>query len=288
MLTNTIASSKFLAFFDECGDHSLEKIDPDFPIFILSLVIVEKKLYLESILPEFNKFKLHYFDHEGVNLHSREIRLSTGPFSLLRNPLIRPNFMKGLSKLIKDSSFDLFISGIQKKFLLSHYGLKANDPYELALKFTVERLLHFLKKNNEKTLPIIAEARGKKEDLALKQAFDRILLEGTTYHPSEEFKSLNCTLSFQPKINNIVGIQLADLCAYPCARNVLSPAKENPAFEIVKQKIYMKNFGWKIFPKAEKQTGVFEVLSNTPANRDCSVHPDGTKNQELISTHEGN
>jgi hypothetical protein len=25
-----LANSRFLAFFDECGDHSLTKIDPDF------------------------------------------------------------------------------------------------------------------------------------------------------------------------------------------------------------------------------------------------------------------
>ena len=27
-------SSRFIAFFDECGDHSLEKIDRDFPLFV--------------------------------------------------------------------------------------------------------------------------------------------------------------------------------------------------------------------------------------------------------------
>jgi len=35
----TAASSRFLAFFDECGDHSLEKIDRDFPLFVLALVL---------------------------------------------------------------------------------------------------------------------------------------------------------------------------------------------------------------------------------------------------------
>jgi hypothetical protein len=28
--------SRFIAFFDECGDHSLTKIDSDFPLFVLA------------------------------------------------------------------------------------------------------------------------------------------------------------------------------------------------------------------------------------------------------------
>ena len=38
--------SRFIAFFDECGDHSLTKIDPDFPLFLLALVVVEREVYL--------------------------------------------------------------------------------------------------------------------------------------------------------------------------------------------------------------------------------------------------
>ena len=36
------ANSRFLAFFDECGGHSLQKVDPDFPLFALALVAVDK------------------------------------------------------------------------------------------------------------------------------------------------------------------------------------------------------------------------------------------------------
>ena len=62
------AHSRFLAFFDECGDHSLAKIDRDFPVFVLALVVVERSLYRDQILPEFNRFKLDYFNQEGINL----------------------------------------------------------------------------------------------------------------------------------------------------------------------------------------------------------------------------
>jgi hypothetical protein len=78
--------SRFLAFFDECDDHSMEKIDKDFPLFVLALVVVERPVYRDQALVEFNRFKLRYFNHEGINLHSRDIRLATGPFSLCSIP----------------------------------------------------------------------------------------------------------------------------------------------------------------------------------------------------------
>ena len=79
------ANSRFLAFFDECGDHSLVKIDPDFPLFVLALVVVERAAYRDTILPEMNRLKLGYWNHEGINLHSRDIRVAAGPFNILLN-----------------------------------------------------------------------------------------------------------------------------------------------------------------------------------------------------------
>src|SRR5437870_2014992 len=129
--------SKFLAFFDECGDHSLDKIDRDFPLFVLALVVVERAAYRDRVLTEFNRFKLRYFDHEGINLHSRDIRLASGPFSLLLNPNIRPGFMDELSAVLEAIPFTLLVSGIRKQAHLALHGSGATNPYDLALEFTM-------------------------------------------------------------------------------------------------------------------------------------------------------
>ena len=122
-MTSIGGHSRFLAFFDECGDHSLEKMDRDFPRFVLALVVME-------------------------------------------------------------------------------------------------------------------------------QAFYRILARGTPKVTAEPFKRLDCELSFQSKKNNIVGVQVADLCAHPCARHILNPSRTNRAFEIARQHIYADGdaSGWKVFP----------------------------------------
>ena len=80
--------------------------------------------------------------------------------------------------------------------------------------------------------------------------FTRILAGGTGSLSAESVKKLDCSLVFQPKHNNIVGNQLADLCAYPCARHILNPEKSAEPYAIASQKIYENGGvrGWKVFP----------------------------------------
>lgn len=231
-------------------NHSLSKIDPDFPLFVLAMVVVERDSYRTEVLPRLNAFKLRYWDHEGINLHSRDIRLAQGPFSILLNAQVRSRFMGDVSDLMESLPFTLFVTAIRKSAHVERHGAEATNPYDLALEFTLERLLHFMESHGETRLPVVAEARGRREDNSLEQVFYRVLSRGTASIPGERFRRLDCPLAFQSKKNNIVGVQLADLSAYPCARHILNPTKPNPAFEIVKQHFYFADGvnGWTVFP----------------------------------------
>lgn len=243
-------TSRFVGFFDECGDHSLEKIDKDFPLFVLALAIVERETYRNKIVPSLNQFKLRYWNHEGINLHSREIRKASGAFSFLQNPTIRPHFMREVTEFIQKMPFSLFVTCIRKQTHFDRYGRNAVSPYDLALEFTMERVVHFLEGMNETCLPLIAEARGKKEDADLERVFYKIMANGTSFQPAEQFKNLSCPLEFRSKRDNIAGIQIADLSAYPCARYVLDQSTKNPAYDVVKKHLYNRAgvSGWKVFP----------------------------------------
>jgi hypothetical protein len=241
---------KYLAFLDECGDHSLTRIDQDFPLFVLSLVIVTRENYFQHILPGMNRLKLAYWNHEGVNLHSRDIRKAMGPFTFLQNPGRRNDFMNSLSKLMDILPYELFIVGIRKDRLCNRY-VHASNPYELALTYLMERVLFAMQQRNQISLPIIAEARGSNEDNQLKAAFFDLLIHGTEYVSKERFQQCHFELEFHNKKKNIAGIQLADLCAHPAARQIIRPAQLNRAFDIIKEHIYSgtgKLRGWKVFP----------------------------------------
>lgn len=242
--------SDYIAFLDECGDHSLTKIDRDFPIFVLSLVLLKRSDYVAMVLPAVNALKLKYWDHEGVNLHSRDIRKAEGPFSILQNPARRAPFLTDLSNLMTTLPYELFIVGIHKKRLCNRY-VRAVNPYDLALTFVMERVLHCLEQHQQKVLPLIAEARGENEDNQFKATFYDLTTRGTDYVSSDRIQQCRFPLQFQDKRKNIVGIQLSDLCAHPSARHILKPDQPNQAFDVINKHIYRGGWnvrGWKVFP----------------------------------------
>lgn len=231
--------SRFIAFFDECGDHSLEKIDQDFPIFVLSTIVVKRTSYIEKIIPALTKLKLKFWNHEGVNLHSRDIRRALRDFSFMQVPQMRNAMLDELESMMKDLPFALFLAIIDKEKHKKQHGSDTVNPYDLALGYTLKNLEIFLKENNENTLPIIAESRGNNEDDQLRTSLCKLMSELEIPKITRQPQSSNFPITFRKKNDNIAGIQLADLCAYPAARKFLNPDKENRAFDIIHPHIYV-------------------------------------------------
>lgn len=197
-----------------------------------------------------NSLKLKYWDHEGVNLHSRDIRNEIGPFSILQNAAKRSIFLHELSEMVHKLPFELFIVGINKQKLCEKY-VRAHNPYEIALTFVMERVIYCMEQRDQANLPIIAEARGKNEDNALKAAFFDLKTHGTQYVSKDQFDKYSFPIQFHDKRKNIAGIQLADLCAHPSARYILKPDQPHVAYEVVEPHLYQgggKVNGWKVFP----------------------------------------
>jgi hypothetical protein len=243
-------NSRFIAFIDECGDHSWTHINPEFPLFVLSTIIVEREHYRGTIIPALTRLKLRYWPHEGVNLHTRDIRKAHAEFVFLQVPSLRERFLADLSAMMARLDFTLFITGIRKPEFIAAHDERCTSPYEIALERTFGGVLHFLEGHGETALPVIAEARGKVEDAALAASFFRLLHDGTRTVPSERFRRLHCPMTFVRKQQNIAGTQLADLCGYPAARHILKPAQPNAAFEVVRAHLYQRDgeTGWQVLP----------------------------------------
>lgn len=237
-----------LVFLDEAGDHSLDPVDKDFPVFVLVFVLCQDFAYSDVLVPAFTRFKIRHFGHDGVVLHSRDIRKAIGDFEFLQVPEKREAFHADLNMLMTDAEFELIAIAIRKQSHKSRYGKACRNPYELALEFGMERLKSYLDEIGQKQVTLLAEARGKNEDDALRLAFLQLLKQGSYYH---DFKSLDFELKFVSKKANVLGHQIADLCAYPIARRVIDPKKSHRAFEIVRTKFIDRpswRHGFKIFP----------------------------------------
>lgn len=240
-----------IVFLDETGDHSLELIDTNFPIFALVLLMIETGEYIDKLVPMVYRLKLDCFGDEGVIIHSRDIRRAQGDFGFLTNPKAKGEFYRRINEIIEQCDFKVISVVIRKHKHKEKYGRNAVSPYDLSLEFALERLLICLEEQKQDSVTIVAEARGKKEDNDLHLKFLKIITSGTDYYSAERFKRIDFKLVFREKKMNTVGTQIADLVAYPTARRVLNPENENPAFEIIRQKFYegqARCRGFKVFP----------------------------------------
>jgi hypothetical protein len=241
-------------FLDETGDHGLGYIDHNFPIFLLCGCLFREDEFIK-VESNINEFKTNYFGSTNVILHSRDIRKCEGPFQILFDLEIKKHFYEDWNRIITDAQFVIIGSGIHKGKHIKKYGKGAKDPYSLSLSFVIERLIFCLDKNNKTaTAEIKAEKRGKKDDEGLLSYYHSISDRGTFYVSRERLKERITSLGFFGKTDNLVGLQIADLCAYPLARHLLNPGEPYIPFGVLENKIYCKGkgdykgYGLKLFP----------------------------------------
>lgn len=244
----------YFLFLDESGDHGLNKIDPDFPIFVLCGVIMSETDYRLGVNDKFNQLKEKIWKTKEVIFHSRDIRKWQKEFSILVDPSIRQDFLQSLNQCITESTFSIIASAIDKKEYIKKYGV-LNDVYSISLSFILERAIFYLDtKSDVRQLHVVIEKRGKKEDTTLLRYFNIIYNRGTSFVSAERFKATIGGFEFKDKKENENGLQLADLVAYPIATSIMHPQRANPAFDILSSKFYArkngdyKGYGLKVFP----------------------------------------
>jgi Protein of unknown function (DUF3800) len=87
-----MAQSEYVTYFDESGDHGMDKIDAAFPVFVLCACLFKIEGYLNTELTAFSRIKFKHFGHDAVVFHSRDIRKRLGPFQILTNDAKRTQF----------------------------------------------------------------------------------------------------------------------------------------------------------------------------------------------------
>lgn len=137
--------NEYIIYVDESGDHSLDKIDKDYPIFSLAFCIFKKNDYCQTVTPALQGLKFKWFGHDGVVLHEREIVKKMAPFSFLRIDKLRNEFMDDLNIIVSNAPMRVVASAIRKDKLKQQYAYPEN-PYRLALLFCLERAYMFLAK----------------------------------------------------------------------------------------------------------------------------------------------
>lgn len=251
--------SNFVVYVDESGDHGMQTLDPNYPVFVLAFCVFYKRHYSEKVVPALHKFKFNHFGHDLVVLHEHEIRKEKGDFKFASRQH-KHQFLSELTDIIEASNF-ILISCVIDKAKLRERGETDDNPYHLALGFCLETLYELLlEKNQDSALThVVVECRGKKEDNELELEFRRIC-DGA----NRLGKSLPFDIIFADKKVDSPGLQLADLVARPVGMSVLRPGQGNRAFEVLKRKFFcsggreklgegFENWGLKLFPSPESE-----------------------------------
>lgn len=243
----------YLVYLDETGDHSLQHIDRQYPIFALGAVICKTEDYINKINPSFDQLKYKFWGKRHVILHSTCIRKSRNEFNILQNPAVRAEFFQDLNKKMLDSPFQIIISAVDKYDHNLTY-VDPTNPYYLTLSFILERLFFLIGRphRGRKSCRLIAESRDDSENRRLEKVFEYYQTNGTQFVRSAELQFIK-GISFVRKEENETGHQIADLCLYPTARTLLS-GNIHPSMPIVYNKIYKRadghpvGYGLKYFP----------------------------------------
>lgn len=246
--------SKHLLFLDESGDHGLKTIDPDFPIFVLTGLLFSEESY-QATCQKIDTFKNKFFGTTKVILHRRDMRKYERGFEILFDAAVKKRFYGELNKILQEADYKIISSVINKQKHIEQYGKLADDPYEIALTFVLERTLFEADgKSDIDQIHVTIEGRGKKEDALLAKRYNQLLYRGTGQIESRRLINMyDEELEVRLKKDNDCGLQLADLCAYPIARFFMNNSEPNPAYEVIKDKIRkgprgIIGYGVKVFP----------------------------------------
>ena len=92
-------------FLDESGDHNLQLIDPQYPLFVLGGVIVDGAYAEGELVMRLNDFKREMFGREDLILHTADLTRNRNGFERLKDHAFRQVFYEGLNKLMDNLQY---------------------------------------------------------------------------------------------------------------------------------------------------------------------------------------
>lgn len=228
--------------------------DPQFPVFTLCGIVVSEEQ--DRVMSQrINALKQEIWNNTNIILHSRDIRKCQNGFEVLFDLEVKKTFLAGINDIQGDKGYVVICCSILKEPYIRQYG-KLNDVYGLSLSYIMERVVFYLDSLGLAGIELstVIERRGKKEDAALLNYYNQLLDRGTYWVDSVRMKKVFKKFEMRWKSENIVGLQIADLIAYPVTRHVLNPDGVNLAYDVLKKNIFQldgKIYGMKIFPKEQ-------------------------------------
>lgn len=217
---------RYRLYVDESGDHTFSDLaDPDRRYLGLTGVVVKSTDYRSCFHPALGGLKQSVFPHDPddpVILVRNKIVRREGIFARLLDPSINSLWEESILEFFSCHLTRIFTVVIDKKAHFERYGFAAFHPYHYCLAVLLELYRAWLIEVGGKS-DVLAEGRGGAEDMELKEVYRGIMENGTRYRSAQEMKDYFTSqeLKLKKKSQNISGLQIADLVAYPSKVDVL-------------------------------------------------------------------
>lgn len=217
-------SSTYRLYIDESGHHRYQKSPAITERFLgLTGIIVNSEVYTNDVIPRIEQMRSHFYTDYDLRpaLHLTDIIASKNGFSNLKDEDIRNEFNSEFISLLKDVDYQIITVVIDKNAHQDRY-ITPEHPYHYSLTCMLERYCKFLKHVNG-TGDVMAEARGKKEDNNLQNAYSRFYQNGTQFALPADVQSrlTSKDIKLKTKYHLIQGLEFADLIALTSKIDIL-------------------------------------------------------------------
>jgi len=217
---------RYRLYLDESGDHTYKQLD-DVARRYLGLLGVwfrQADDYV-TFADDLDRFKRDIFGarpDKPIVLHRSDIINRKGCFGILCSDAVRHRFDEALLGLVHQANFRMVCVVIDKQTHSEKYASPFH-PYHYCLAAMLDRYSGWLKYKNA-VGDVMAESRGREEDIQLKEAYRRVYESGTLMFPREHHQKALTTkeIKLQDKRANVAGLQLADILAHPVKQAFLA------------------------------------------------------------------
>lgn len=215
-------------YVDESGDDVMDPSkwrSPDARYLGLTGVVIASDTYRTRTHREFEALKQEFFPHdpdEPLVLVRNQMVNGREKFSVLRDPEVAAHWEDRILRF-----FDQHVSQVITVVLDKEEYLKAaHVPTQRAYSYGMNALTGIYSEWLRLvggTGDVMTESRGKREDRELKRDFQAFMTEGDGLPDVRESRRpiTSSRIKLNLKTDNITGLQLADLLAYPSKRGTL-------------------------------------------------------------------
>jgi hypothetical protein len=227
-------------YIDESGTHSYSlSQQADKRYLALTGIAIRRDLIEDELQPRIRKLKSLINNDPDFNftLHREEIIARSGIYSRLEDPLVEEKWNSEMLSIADGLDFVIFTVVIDKIAHKTKY-YHPEHPYHYCLGVILEKYVRYLASVDGKG-DVIAETRGKSEDIALKEEYEKLYASGTQYVSSAVFQQKLSSKEIKlKKKDSIAGLELADMIVLASKLDVLLVNKHA---EVINSK-FMRTF----------------------------------------------